>query len=234
MRNNRGNQNAGKPKPVAKKADRKGRNQRSRRTERDDSEDKNAAKIDQIEQDQIIKARPTPTRYEPQQVDFSTLQQTWPSLPTGVHGRSSAVLERLASLSERYPNGYIPPYELGRRLWKGKSVLFYNEAEKAEALAEVSRLSQARADAISQRKGDLVEPKEIKFSAVASEDSKKLLETYALGKYPELESGKDQPAVFGAVLKNLRSNGTYETTGKRPQFLAKVESLLASGRVKRT
>ncbi|KAJ6145213.1 hypothetical protein N7470_009108 [Penicillium chermesinum] len=184
LRNVRGNSNAGKTKPVTKKAARKDRKQNTRKSERDDSEDLNAARIDQIEQEHLLKARPTPVRYEPRDIDFSTLQQTWPSLPSGVHARSSAVLEKLSSLSDRFPNGYVPPYELGRRLWKGKSVLFYSEAEKAEALQEVSRLARTRADSISQRKGDLVEPKKVEFSSVAQEDSKRLLETYVLGNYP--------------------------------------------------
>jgi hypothetical protein len=121
-------------------------------------------------------------------------------------------------------------------MWKGENVLFENEGERIQALEEVKRLSQLRADRISQRKGELVEPVEVKFSALNAEGTKTLMEKYAQGKYPALEAvGKDQPAAVGDVVRNLRNNGTYETAGKRPQFLAKVESLLASGsgRVKR-
>jgi hypothetical protein len=137
-------------------------------------------------------------------------------------------------LSGRFPNGYVPPYELGRRIWQGQTVLFADEAEKAEAMEEVRRLAQLRADKMSQRKGDLVEPRDVKFRPINAEDTKKLMETFAQGKYPTLEAGKDQPAVLGEVIRNLRNNGTYQTAGKRPQFLAKVESLLSSRRVKRT
>ena len=234
-----GNQPMGrKSKPAASKAAAKGRKQpRSRgpkKFEADEGEDIRAAEIQQIEREQAAKARPTPVRYEPREMDFSTLKETWPSLPTDANARSAAVLEKLSTLSGRFPNGYVPPYELGRRIWKGQSVLFDNEAEKAEAMEEVKRLAQLRADKMSQRKGDLVEPRDVKFRAVSTEDTKTLIETFAQGKYPTLEARKDQPAVLGEVIRNLRNNGTYQTAGKRPQFLAKVESLVSSNRVKRT
>ncbi|KAJ6109755.1 hypothetical protein N7486_001990 [Penicillium sp. IBT 16267x] len=228
-----GNQTQGKPKPAAKKNKRKPRTRVSRKMETDEGRDVIAAAIEQIEQEQVIKARPTPVRYEPQEIDFSSLQQTWPSLPTDTNARSAAVLEKLSSLSGRFPNGYVPPYELGRRIWKGQNVLFHSEAERMEAMEEVKRLSRARADKMSQQKGDLVEPRNVEFNAINTEESKTLLETYALGKYPTVEITQGQPAVLGEVVKNLRNNGTYQTAGKRPQFLAKVESLLASSRVKR-
>lgn len=119
-------------------------------------------------------------------------------------------------------------------MWKGQNVLFENEAERTEALEEVKRLSQLRADKISQRKGELVEPREVKFGAVNAQDTKTLVEKFAQGKYPALEAVKDQPAVLGDVVRNLRNNSTYVTASKRPQFMAKVESLLSSSRVKRT
>lgn len=200
----------------------------------DEGDDLRAAEIEQIEQEKAARARPTPVRYDPKDIDFSTLKETWPSLPTDADAQSAAVLEKLTSLSGRFPNGYVPPYELGRRLWKGQSVLFENEAEKVEAMNEVERLAQVRADNMSQRKGDLVEPRKVEFSAIKEDDAKTLVATFAQGKYPALEARKDQPAVLGEVIRNLRNNGTYQTAGKQPQFLAKVESLLASSRVKRT
>ena len=151
-----------------------------------------------------------------------------------MNARSATVIEKLSTLSGRFPNGYVPPYELGRRLWKGQSVLFESEAEKAEALEEVKRLSQERADKISQKKGEPVEPREVNFNPIGAKETNQLMETFVQGKYPALEAGKNQPAVMGDVLRNLRNNATYQTAGKRPQFLAKVESLLASSRVKRS
>ncbi|KAJ5728564.1 uncharacterized protein N7483_003072 [Penicillium malachiteum] len=233
--NRGGKPGQGKGKPMGKKGRGKAFGRRnSKQNEKDDSEEITAAAIDQIELDQVMKARPAPIRYEPKDIDVSALQETWPAFPTDTAARSAAVAEKLASLSGRYANGYIPPYELGRRLWKGENVLFNSEAERSEAMEEVQRLSQVRADKISQKKGDLVEPKKIEFGGLNAEDTKSLIDTYASGKYPSVEVGKDQPAVLAEVMKNLRNNGTYQTAGKRPQFLAKVEALMASSRVKRT
>ncbi|KAJ6013263.1 hypothetical protein N7540_007854 [Penicillium herquei] len=233
--NRGGKPGQGKGKPMGKKGRGKTFGRRnSKQNEKDDSEDITAAAIDQIELDQVMKARPAPIRYEPKDIDVEALQDTWPAFPTDRAASSAAVAEKLASLSGRYANGYIPPYELGRRLWKGENVLFNTEKEKSEAMEEVMRLSQVRADKISQKKGDLVEPKNVEFAGINAKDTKSLIDTYASGKYPSVEVGKDQPAVLAEVMKNLRNNGTYQTAGKRPQFLAKVEALMASSRVKRT
>jgi hypothetical protein len=224
-----------KGKPAAKSAQKPRRKNRSRRSEYEiDDDEATAAAIKQLEVDQEAKGRPVPIRYEPREINFSTLKDTWPSLPTDTNARSAAVIEKLSTLSGRFPNGYVPPHELGRRLWKGQSVLFENEAEKTQALEELKRLSQERANKISQKKGELVEPRDIKFNPISAEHTQKLMETFVQGKYPALETGKDQPAIMGDVLRNIRNNATYQTAGKRPQFLAKVESLLASSRVKRS
>ncbi|KAJ5375332.1 hypothetical protein N7517_007338 [Penicillium concentricum] len=231
-----------KPKPFGKgakgvkgaKGNRKGPRRGPKTSEKDDGEDAEGAAIDQVLEEQIIKSRPTPIRYEPQEINYSTLKQTWPSIPTDVNSRSAAIYEKLSSLSGRVANGYIPPYELGRRMWKGQNVLFTSENEKTEALEEVKRLAQLRADRISQRKGDLVEPRNVQFSPIDAETTKTLIETYVQGNYPASEVGKDGHAVLGEVSKNLRNNGTYQTTGKTAQFMAKIESLVSAGRNAKT
>lgn len=233
--NFRRNPNAGK-KPLPKKGDRKARGPRSRRPENDNSEDPNAAQIDKIEQEQIIKGRPTPVRYEPQEIDFATLQQTWPSVPTSAQGRSSAVLGHLASRSERYANGYVDPLDFARRLYQRKAVLFYSKTEKVRAMKAVRHLWSERSDETSRRKGEeVMEVKRPIFRGLEnSRSSVEIISQYAKGSYPPLMSGEDEPAVIGKIVKNLRSNATYETEGKESDFLRKVESLLSSGRAKST
>jgi hypothetical protein len=204
-----------------------------RYSENDSADDNQAALIDKILEEQVVKSRPTPLRYEPQEINHSTLKATWPSLPTDVNGNSAAIYEKLSSLGGRIADGYVPPHELGRRLWKGQNVLFNSEAEKAEALEETKRLAQLRADRISQRKGELVEPRIVEFSPLNAENTKSLIETYVQGKYPTAEAAKGGHAVLGEVTKNLRNNGTYQTPGKNSQFMAKLESLVSAGRPKR-
>lgn len=221
-----------KPKPSAKaaKGKRNAPRRNARSSENDEGEDAQAAAIEQIQQEQIIKSRPIPVRYEPKEINYSNLKETWPSIPTDTNSRSAAVYEKLSSLGGRIANGYIPPYELGRRLWKGQSVLFKDEDEKAEALKEIKRLAQLRADRISQSKGDLVEPRNVEFNPIDAESTRSLMETFVQGKYPTSEAGKDRPAVLTEVTKNLRNNGTYQSTGKTSQFMAKIESLVSAGR----
>ncbi|KAJ5779052.1 hypothetical protein N7457_006772 [Penicillium paradoxum] len=201
-----------KPKPSAKaaKGKRNAPRRNARSTENDDGEDAQAAAIDQIQQEQIIKSRPTPIRYEPREINYSNLKETWPSIPTDTNSRSAAIYEKLSILG-------------------GRSVLFNDENEKAGALEEVKRLAQLRADRISQRKGDLVEPRNVEFNPIDAESTKSLMETYVQGKYPTFK-GKDGHAVLAEVTKNLGNNGTYQTTGKTSQFMAKIESLVSTGR----
>jgi hypothetical protein len=219
-----------KPKPSAKgKSSRKTQRRNAGSFENTEGEEAEAAAIEAVEQEELLKDRPVPTRYEPQDITYFTLRETWPSIPTDANSRSAAVYEKLVSLSGRYANGYVAPHELGRRLWKGQSVLFSSEAEKAEALEETKRLAQLRADRISQRKGDLVEPRTVEFNPINAEGAKSLMETLAQGKYPTAEAKKGGHAVLGEVTKNLMNNGTYQTTGKTSQFMAKLESLVSGG-----
>lgn len=194
------------------------------------------AEIDSVYNDLAEKARPVPSRYTPQAHDFSTLRETWPSLPTGATAQSTGVLGKLSLMSGRYPNGYIPPHELGKRLYRGESVHFFSEEEKTQAIEEAKNLAQRHADKLSQKKGDLVDPEEVHFNPINAEDQKTLVKTLVQGIYPKLGPQQtDNPAVLGNIKTNLRNNQTYRTPGKDFQFLAKFESLLASSRpVKRT
>lgn len=194
------------------------------------------AEIDSVYNDLAEKARPIPSRYTPQVHDFSTLRETWPSLPTDAAAQSTGVLGKLSLMSGRYPNGYIPPHELGKRLYRGESIHFFSEEEKAQAIEEAKNLAQKHADKLSQKKGDLVDPEEIHFNLINAEDQKTLVKTLVQGIYPKSEpQHADKPAVLCNIKTNLRNNETYRTPGKDSQFLTKVESLLASSRpVKRT
>ncbi|KAJ5092225.1 hypothetical protein NUU61_007095 [Penicillium alfredii] len=226
-----GNQGPGRnSKSAASKAGRKKKPFQSKRDEKQDEahgEELSDEAIDEFKREQAMKARPNPVRYDPQEIDFSTLKETWPSLPTDANARSVTVFEKLLSMSGRFPNGYVPPQEFGRRVWKGQRVLFFDEKEKSEALEEVKRLAQARADRVSQRKGDLVEPHEVKFNPINAEDTKALVNTFAQGKY-HTKVEKNQPGVLGDVTRNLGHNQTYQMAGKTHQFMAKVESLVAA------
>lgn len=189
-----------------------------------------ADQIENIIREQSEQDVQKPISYQPRVHDYSVLKETWPSLPTDTAGRVSSVTEKLAWLSERYPNGYVPPYELGRRLFEGKHVLFVSEEEKAEAEDEARKLAQQHADKLTQRRGDLVEPEDATLNETTAEDRGSLLRNVVKGDYPQLQS--DSSSVLDAVHKNLRNNHTYESA-KSSQFLSKLQSLLPSGQTKR-
>jgi len=159
------------------------------------------------------------------------LQETWPSLPIGEIARAGSVLEKLSGMSDRYPNGYEPPYELAKRLLAGKRVLFSSELEKNEVMTEAKRLAQERADRLTQQRAELVEPKEPCFEPIGAEKRSILIQSLIQGKYQTVRPPKPgEPTVIGDVLRSLNNNETYRMVGKHSQFMNKLESLLASGK----
>ncbi|KAE8376182.1 hypothetical protein BDV26DRAFT_305718 [Aspergillus bertholletiae] len=221
-----------RPKPPAKssapKSRKGGRPQRSKNT---DMEESDGSQIESVYRELAEKSKPTPSRYKPQAPNFSNLKETWPSLPVGTTANIAEVVEKLSFLSDRFPNGYIPPYELGMRLFRGQFVQFLNEEEKAQAIAAATKLSQQRADNYSQRKGDLVEPEDIGVIPMSTEDRRYLVQFFIQGAYPKLSTKEaSQSPVLSEVMKNLRNNDSYQAASKRSQFVAKVESLLSSAR----
>lgn len=189
------------------------------------------AEIEAVMGDLAQKARPVQVQYNPQDPTFSTVKETWPSIPSDARASSAGILQKLSSVSERYPNGYVPPHELGRQLYRGQKVQFFNEEEKREALGEAGRLARQRADKLSQKKGELIEPEEVNFEPISAEHQKALVQSLAQGIYPKSQpqQGK-KPPVVGNIMNNLSNNQTYQTTGKSAQFLNKFESLLSSGK----
>ncbi|KAL4927936.1 uncharacterized protein BDV17DRAFT_282376 [Aspergillus undulatus] len=189
-----------------------------------------AAEAENAYRELAEQAKPVPTRYQPQAPSLQGLSETWPSFPTDIKATTAGVTEKLSSLSERYPNGYVAPLELGRRLFEGKFVRFTSEEEKAEALEAAKNYAQEAADKLSQGKGELVDPEAVILQALQGEGHKSLIESLVQGKYPTVETTENQSPVLGEVLRNLRNNETYQASGKRSQFLEKMESLLAVNR----
>jgi hypothetical protein len=162
---------------------------------------------------------------------LQNLSETWPSLPTDVTATAAGVAEKLSLLSERYPNGYVPPYALGKRLIEGKYVRFTSEAERIEALEAAKKFAQEAADKLSQEKGELIEPQAVKFQGAKGGEYKTLIESLAQGKYPTVETvSTDKPPVVGEILRNIRNNESYQAPGKKAQFMAKLETLLVQNR----
>lgn len=217
-----------KPKSFGKGA--KGKRNAPRKAkspDKDYGEDAQAATIERIQREQIVQSRPTPVRYEPEEIDFSTLKATWPSIPTGANARLAAIYQKLSRSSGRIADGYLPPYMLGHKLLSGQTVNFKSEAEKAGALEEAQRLSQRRADQKSQRKGEMVEPRKIQFSRfnAESDQPKNLIDQLARGIYPTSETSPQSSPVLSKVADTLRNNATYANPNTSQQFMAKLNRL---------
>ncbi|PWY71491.1 hypothetical protein BO70DRAFT_124000 [Aspergillus heteromorphus CBS 117.55] len=189
------------------------------------------AAVNDVYRELAEQTRPKPIRYEPEPVSLASLKETWPSLPTDVGAHTAGMVEKLSSFSDRFANGYVPPNELGRRLFRGKFVRFMNEKEKSEAIMEANKLSQECADRLSQRKGDLLDPNPINFNPISTQDQNVLMGLVVQGNYPKSVAERGAKlSVVEMVSENLRNNATYQTAGKSSAFMEKLDSLLASGR----
>lgn len=215
----------------AKPAPRAPRRARQRDSAGEDENPSLTAELEDVYRELAEKTKPTATRYEPQAPSLQSLSETWPSLPTDVTATAAGVAEKLSLLSERYPNGYVPPYTLGKRLIEGKYVRFTSEAERIEALEAAKKFAQEAADKLSQEKGELIEPQAVKFQGAKGGEYKTLIESLAQGKYPTVETvSTDKPPVVGEILRNIRNNESYQAPGKKAQFMAKLETLLVPNR----
>ncbi len=200
-----------------------GKNDRPRRrreTDSGDHEDNADAGVEMI-------YGPTPepksVLYEPKATTMEELRLDWPA--TAINGTSlvESVQQRAESLAKRIPHGFLTPQEIAERFQKGEMVHFESEAEKEEVLKIASELSKARADMLTDRKGETVAPEDMSFAEIGAEEKKQLATTIIKGEYPELQ--KQSFPFLNGVMQQLRNNGTYHNE-KTSQFMAKVQSLL--------
>ncbi|QKX53999.1 uncharacterized protein TRUGW13939_01081 [Talaromyces rugulosus] len=217
--NKGGNKGRGGKKPRDKNA-------RKRQQGEEAGEDVRAAEIEEIFNEQKAKELQVATRYTPVQYDVSKLQETWPSLPIGTTAQAGSVLEKLNFLSRRFPNGYEPPHELAKRLFDGERVIFRSDEEKKAAIEEFNKLAHKRADRLTQRKGEVVEPEAAGFTSTSKEDQSAFVGQLVQGKYAT-QQNQSNP-VLGEIERQLFNNETYRTAGKQSGFMAKMESLIAS------
>jgi hypothetical protein len=209
-------------------ANRGRKRQRRRMSDQEEGDDVRGEELEAVFREQRAKEKQTPVRYIPTEYDVSKLRETWPSLPIGPDARAGSVLEKLSQMSKRYPNGYEAPYLLAQRLFEGERVLFANEKEKDEVMEEIKKLAQERADKLTQRKGEMVDPEDTSFVAISQDERNALVGQLVQGKYTPWEHDAN-PSVTQEVQRNLQNNETYQTTGKQSEFLTKLESLLSSG-----
>ncbi|PGH10072.1 hypothetical protein GX51_00339 [Blastomyces parvus] len=174
--------------------------------------------------------RPKPVRYNPHGYSIDNLQRTWPALPMGTTGPKEALHERLAWMSERYPNGFEPTDLLAQRIHQGKWTYFYNEEERKEAVELAQKMAAERADKLTDRKGSLVQPEDMSFQPMDETQKKQLVSRLVSGEYkPEQaqwveEHGARHP-IMKDVLRDLANNPTWQSPHKT-QFLEALSKSL--------
>ncbi|KAJ5362261.1 hypothetical protein N7541_003105 [Penicillium brevicompactum] len=236
-----GGQSSGQPfkrnaKPFVKgKGKGKGKFPRRKRDSADGDqgeEDAMGKLIEQVQQQQIVDARPTPVRYEPQEVSLSSLRITWPRIPTDSNARSAAVYQELSRRGGRIAGGYLSTRELGRRLYEKRTTVFHSEAEKAEALKEAERVSQRYANMHSRRLGKLCEPKEISFLNHTPEnrDLQKHVQPLVHGVYPHAGNTPSYDhRELSRAQERLRQNATF-SLHQSQDFVRKLNDLVNPGK----
>lgn len=205
------------------------RTPRRRRNDDEDGDDAGRGNdLDAVYKEVQNASKPKTVRYTPVTYDATALKDTWPSLPTGTTGSTGTVVERLNLMSRRFGHGHVSPQELGKRLFEGERVFFSSEEEKKTVMAEVSRLAQDRADKMTQRKGDLIEPEDSSFASIKDDERKALVGQIVRGEYEGWQKGDVRHPVLDEVQRQLYNNETYRTTGKQAEFMGKFQTLLAS------
>ncbi|KAK2811938.1 hypothetical protein FQN50_001645 [Emmonsiellopsis sp. PD_5] len=176
-----------------------------------------AAYLEQWEEDRV-----KPVRYAPQGSSVENLQRTWPALPIGETGPMEALHERLAWMSERYVNSFEPTDLLAQRIHKGEWVYFNNEQEKQEAVEAAKKMAAERAEMLTERKAEEIEPEDMSFKSMDETQRKQLVGRLVTGEYArEVKEERDtlpSHPFYTDVLRNLRNNPTYQGP-HREQFL---------------
>lgn len=191
-------------------------------------EDAMGALIEQIQKQQIVESRPTPVRYEPQEISLSSLKVMWPRIPTDANARSAAVYQELSRRGGRIAGGYLSIRELGRRLYEKRTTVFHSETEKAQALEEANRLSKRHANLHSRRLGELCEPKDISFVNHTPEnrDMQKHLQPLVHGVYPNAGNTPSyEHHELSRAQERLRHNATF-TQHQSQDFVKKLNDLV--------
>lgn len=130
-----------------------------------------------------------------------------PAVVIGERGMTEIVDLQMRILAERPAGGFERNAELAKRLLKGEFVKFASDAEKDAVLKEAERLSADEAARLSERKGEIVEPK---FKGFEPADPKALLRVF----YPPQGSGatadvRQDESVLARMTRGNMRNETY-------------------------
>lgn len=221
---------AGKSGPFRGRAPRGGDgNQRRRRRRESDNrpEDDDEDPLSVHERLFGVKAEPKPVPYEPKGATMEELRLDWPATAMDGRGSTESVQQKLEFLAKRLPHGWLSSQELAERLHSGQMVHFESDEEKKEVLAIASGLAQARADMLTERKGESIPPEDMSFADIRADEKEGLASKMVKGEYPALQTHK--LPFLNQVERNLRNNETYHEM-ETSKFMEKIQSLLVTNR----
>ena len=167
--------------------------------------------------------------YNPDEVSEQALERYAPAMATS-HS-SMAANKAVEGWFEKWaPAGkYEEPTrreDMANAMWRGEFVKFRDEEEREAVLASVQKSSENIAERISEKRGVVVEPREMKLEALSGEDEEVVLGRLVSGVY---KSEGDSEGRHDDVLEHLRRsaerNESYmPADGMR--LVEKVRSLL--------
>lgn len=161
--------------------------------------------------------------YTPIPVTLEDLRKAWPSIPTGQTAQLESIEERLRWLAKRTPVGFTPHHELALRLIKGDLVAFESEDEKVAVFELVKKMQSRAAEEETEEKGEIIEPKDVGYQSLPSEQAKQLTDHFIRGTYAELTPQRFP--LLDQVVRQLRNNETFQDE-KSQRFLSKIGSLI--------
>ncbi|KAI9880146.1 MAG: hypothetical protein M1830_005175 [Pleopsidium flavum] len=171
------------------------------------------------------KERGSRVPFQPLEVTQDRLRGDGPAVVVGEFGMANIVEEKLDWLAERPIGSYRRTDELARRLLSGEFVRFESDAEKDAVVKRAETLAVEEGIRLSERKGEVVQPKEAGFEPITEEDRNLLVERLLKGSHEAPGSPPPEDGVLKELLRVTHRNETY-LPRDASSLLGKVRGLL--------
>jgi hypothetical protein len=170
-----------------------------------------------------------PIPYEPRNHDTQELRLDWPNTPLTSSGLTESVIQKVTWLARRLPHGHWTPSQIAERYEEGHMIRFASEDEKTKVLELAAQLANARADKMTERTQQAVDPKDMSFQSLMDGKHKPetmgVLDAMARGVYQQ--PGKQERAFMDGIVKKLSMNETYKGIDA-DKFMGRVRKLIGS------
>ncbi len=171
--------------------------------------------------------------FEPSEITVDSLrvEGPLPAVAVGEVGMTEVVAETLRVLADRRAGSYEKIADLARKLHKGEFVRFDSDEEKDAVLLRAQRSSEVEAARLSERKGEVVEPKDASFETLSEDDRAALLGKLLQGYYKGPGEGQREGGVLGEIKRATAKNETY-VDRNTSSFVSKVSRMLPAQTVR--